>query len=89
MTKGNIDLPERSHPAHPPQLQKHNCPVIIFLTVCLNPRQPLLNNKKAHEALRIAWNQAGEWIVGYYLIMPDHIHLFCSPSDDGNTDLKK
>ena len=89
MTKGNIDLPERSHPAHPPQLQKHNCPVIIFLTVCLNPRQPLLNNKKAHEALRIAWNQAGEWIVGYYLIMPDHIHLFCSPSNDGNTDLKK
>ena len=89
MIKENINLPKRCHPAHPFPLQKHNCPVIIFLTVCLSPRHPMLNNEEAHEALRTAWNQADEWVTGYYLIMPDHIHLFCSPANNGNTDLKK
>ena len=82
-------LPKRCHPAHPSPLQKHNCPVIIFLTVCLNPRLNILNNTEAHEALRAAWKQAGEWVVGYYLIMPDHIHLFCSPTNIENTNFRK
>src|SRR2546423_8397539 len=26
-----------------------------------------------------AWSQAKSWLVGRYVIMPDHIHLFCAP----------
>ncbi|OGV42972.1 MAG: hypothetical protein A2X46_00005 [Lentisphaerae bacterium GWF2_57_35] len=25
------------------------------------------------------WKAADAWWVGYYLLMPDHIHLVCSP----------
>jgi len=27
------------------------------------------------------WNKAQAWLVGYYLLMPDHLHLFCAPHD--------
>jgi len=29
--------------------------------------------------LRAAWQSAQAWLVGYYLLMPDHAHLFCAP----------
>jgi putative transposase len=25
--------------------------------------------------------RADAWLVGYYLLMPDHLHLFCAPRD--------
>jgi putative transposase len=31
--------------------------------------------------LRAAWQSAQVWLVGYYLLMPDHVHLFCAPHD--------
>lgn len=34
--------------------------------------------------LLAAWNEAGAWTVGRYVLMPDHLHLFCSPT---NTDI--
>ncbi len=34
-----------------------------------------------HESLRAAWQSAQAWLVGYYLVMPDHLHLFCAPYD--------
>ncbi len=27
-----------------------------------------------------AWKQASTWLVGRYVILPDHVHLFCAPS---------
>ena len=27
-----------------------------------------------------AWNSARSWVVGRYIFMPDHIHLFCAPA---------
>ena len=27
-----------------------------------------------------AWADADKWVVGQYVIMPDHIHFFCSPA---------
>ncbi|HJT79553.1 MAG TPA: hypothetical protein VJ719_00025 [Chthoniobacterales bacterium] len=26
-----------------------------------------------------AWTASEHWLVGHYVIMPDHIHLFCAP----------
>jgi REP element-mobilizing transposase RayT len=25
------------------------------------------------------WREAQAWLVGYYLLMPDHLHLFAAP----------
>jgi len=35
-----------------------------------------------HEALVLSWKRANAWLVGFYLVMPNHIHLFCSPQDE-------
>ncbi|MDD4016857.1 MAG: hypothetical protein PHV28_02825 [Kiritimatiellae bacterium] len=33
-----------------------------------------------HRILRVAWEAAGSYAVGAYVLMPDHIHLFCAPA---------
>ena len=32
-----------------------------------------------HARVRDAWQNATTWVVGRYVIMPDHLHLFCAP----------
>lgn len=73
--------PLRRHPAHPPPLRRHNTPVILHVTICLADRRALLATDAVHDALHTAWNTARAWLVGYYLVMPDHLHLFCAPGD--------
>jgi putative transposase len=29
---------------------------------------------------RERWANAKSWLVGRYVVMPDHIHLFCAPA---------
>lgn len=36
-----------------------------------------------------AWRQATEWQVGRFVVMPDHIHLFCSPVAEDSRSLEK
>ena len=69
----------RKRPAHQPVAECFNASRIIFLTVCTEKRKPLLHNDAAHELLIESWKNADAWLVGRYVLMPDHIHLFCSP----------
>ena len=55
---------------------------IVFVTVCSDGKTQRLSNPAIHEALLNAWHAADAWIVGAYVIMPDHIHFFCSPVDE-------
>ena len=71
-------LPARKHPVHMPNLYRQIEPVIVFLTVCAAKRRPVLSNSKMHELLAKAWTRSSDWLVGRHMIMPDHIHLFCS-----------
>jgi len=32
-----------------------------------------------HAALLDTWRDAAHWLIGRYVLLPDHIHLFCSP----------
>ena len=32
-------------------------------------------------ALKKIWLSTDTWLVGDYLLMPDHLHLFCAPRD--------
>ena len=53
---------------------------IVFLTVCTRHGIQWLDQPWVHNALHHIWkNKATTWRVGDYLLMPDHLHLFCSP----------
>jgi putative transposase len=54
-------------------------PTIVFLTVCTLKHQPGLACPEVHDALTRSWHEADSWLVGDYVAMPDHIHLFCAP----------
>ena len=69
----------RKHPPHFPVTERHNTPIIVFLTVCTKDRQEILANDECHQLLRAAWQTQPTWLVGRYVIMPDHVHLFCAP----------
>jgi putative transposase len=53
---------------------------IVFVTLCTKGRATQLANSNVHDALLHAWSKADLWMIGAYVIMPDHIHLFCSPT---------
>jgi len=79
----------RKHPVHLPVSEWHNRPVIIFLTVCTKDRKPILHQPRIHNLLLAAWNARPTWLVGRYVIMPNHIHLFCAPAEQPVHALKK
>ena len=53
---------------------------ILFVTVCTEGRMQILANHDMASLILSAWVDADKWIVGQYVIMPDHIHFFCSPA---------
>jgi putative transposase len=74
-------LPERHHPSRNSVLvPSGNRAIIVFVTLVANNRQPVLASQAVQNCLLSAWAMADNWIVGRYIIMPDHIHLFCSPT---------
>src|ERR1039457_3246640 len=55
---------------------------IFFVTVNAKDRVPWISQAAVHSALVEIWrDQACAWPVGYYLLMPDHLHFFCAPFD--------
>ena len=74
-------FPERKRPAHWPALDTGTRSTLQFVTVCTKDRAPLLANPEAHACLREVWARAENLHhVGRYLLMPDHVHFFCSPA---------
>jgi putative transposase len=82
-----MDTLGRHHPAHQDLREIFNRPTILFLTVCTRDKKPILANEAVHKTLREAWKAADSWLVGRYVLMPDHLHLFCSPIMDTSTPL--
>jgi putative transposase len=72
--------PGRKHPIHLAPLEAHNRSIIIFVTMCTAKRRKILASALAHEEIVTAWRAASTWLVGRYVVMSDHVHLFCSPS---------
>ena len=54
---------------------------MVLLTISTEDRRPWLDNDTAHQLLHQTWSEATAWLVGDYLLMPDHLHLFCAPRD--------
>ena len=56
-------------------------PTIVFVTACTKDRVPWLACDEAHRLLADVWRRADAWLVGNYVLMPDHLHLFAAPRD--------
>ncbi len=82
-------LPERKHPAHPVPVERHNTAVVLFVTMATQPRGNFLCNANFHEAFLSACRDADAWSLGRYVIMPDHVHLFCAPAQWPAVEIKR
>jgi putative transposase len=54
---------------------------VYFLTLCAADRRPILSQLATAGILTEALHDAPRihgWLVGRFVIMPDHIHLFCA-----------
>jgi putative transposase len=70
----------RRHPIHLSALEAHNRPILIYVTACTKGRRGILASASAHEAILDARAAALKWLIGRYVVMPDHIHFFCAPN---------
>ena len=77
---GNDQRPQRKHPAHGIFFREGQ-PTIIFDTVCTKNRLPWLADEQVHRLLREVWQEASAWLLGRYVIMPDHIHFFAAATE--------
>jgi len=71
----------RKHPIHQPVFNSGNQAVIVFVTLNAEKKKPILAKPDAVETILKAWHEAKTWMVGRYVVMPDHIHFFCAPRD--------
>ncbi len=66
----------RKAPIHYPYRKREGASSIVFLTVCTDKKKSILARPEIHDLMRKAWQEADHWLVGRYVLMPDHIHLF-------------
>jgi REP element-mobilizing transposase RayT len=59
------------------------------VTVCAKERRALLANVTMHRLFVASWHTADAWRVGRYVVMPEHVHLFCSPAAIEAPNVKK
>ena len=76
----NCVPPERKHPSSNSVHEQGFRSTILFVTVCAEGRNSILANGEMLKIILNAWANAQNWLVGRYVIMPDHIHFFCAPS---------
>jgi REP element-mobilizing transposase RayT len=72
-------LPQRKAPIHFPAIERPNRSILYFVTICTQDRRPILASPSMHQKILDAWHKADSFLVGRYVLMPDHIHLFCAP----------
>lgn len=80
---------ERKHPFHLAPREVHNRPIIVYVTVCTKQRRKILALVRVHDAVVAGWCEASTWLVGRYVIRPDHIHFFCAPNDFESPSLER
>ncbi len=80
--------PGRKHLPHLPPMEFPNQSIIIYVTQVVAKRRPLLARAAAVQTLLDTWRNAAHWRVGRYVMMPDHLHLFCAPACFPSTPLK-
>lgn len=72
--------PGRKHLPHLAPLEFSNQTILQYITVCVKQRRPLLARPEIINLLLDCWRKADHWMVGRWIVMPDHLHLFCAPA---------
>ena len=72
-------LPRRSRPSDNHVVTKPNRTDLLYVTVCVEGRREILANDFMHRLMLDCWSVADQWSVGKYVVMPDHVHFFCTP----------
>jgi REP element-mobilizing transposase RayT len=81
--------PGRKWLPHLPSLELPNQAVVQYVSCNVEGRRHLLANPEVHQLLIEVWRNADHWLVGRYVIMPDHLHFFCAPVKVAVTPLKR
>lgn len=71
---------KRKHPAHGVFISATK-PTIVFGTICCDKRLPWLATDRHHDLLLEIWDDISHWVVGRYILMPDHLHFFAAPQE--------
>ncbi len=77
---GENTLPDRENPAPGVHIDLGQSNIVL-LTITTEIRIPWLACETAHRLIRETWLEAKAWLIGDYLLMPDHLHAFCAPHD--------
>ena len=63
-------------------LPTHNGATILWCTVCADQRGDWCAQQSVMSLLRELWSDpANAWLVGDFLLMPDHLHFFVTPKE--------
>jgi putative transposase len=71
-------MTSRKKPAHGVLIDPLQ-PTIVLVTVCTKDRSPWLATSENHKTLCATWSEASAWLVGRYVLMPNHVHFFAAP----------
>lgn len=81
MSDAPFQEPGRHRPAKGVHLTTGG-PNWVFLTVSTHRRERWLAQASVQRTLHEIWeHKATAWLVSDYVLMPDHLHLFCAPHD--------
>ena len=81
--------PGRKLLPHLPSRDAVNQSIIQYVSMNVDKRRPLLAPADAVVVIFAAWVRTNFWRVGRYVIMPDHLHLFCAPTTIPSAPLKQ
>ncbi len=77
-------MPEHTHLTRLSRISVANA--VYFITTCTHDRKPFLANPDVARILHEEWAGTQErhgWLIGRYVIMPDHVHFFCAEQPGG------
>jgi REP element-mobilizing transposase RayT len=75
------------HPSRIPVWLRCDQTVVYFVTICVADRKPVLANKEAFNAFKLAASKLEDWRVLAAVLMPDHLHVIVAPTKDRETKL--
>lgn len=87
-----MSLPKRKHLRRLDGVFDETRAPLYYLTCCVHNRMRILARPGIGEVLQTAWREAEEvhgWLVGRFVVMPDHVHFFASPHGDEGKSLSR